>query len=311
MRNALWIAVVSALCGCRGWESEQPPVHLIANMDTQEKGKAYRKDTTGLFEDGRMMRPPVEGTVARGQLNDDDTWHRGVDDKGEPTQKWPASIRNDDGSPKDGLVARGAQRFRIFCGPCHGTKGDGDGVVTTEKGLLVAPPAMHSERVKALTNGKIYSAIANGVNNGNMSSYAAQIPVEDRWAIVAWVRDVQRQKDPNVPWEVGEEKVAPVTVASAEAGAKLYKSKTCFGCHSIDGSKLVGPTFKGIYGRAEKVTAGPGGAASDIKADDAYLKESMVQPMAKIVEGYPPAMPALPLTDLEVDSLILYMKTLN
>jgi mono/diheme cytochrome c family protein len=311
MRNGLWSGVVClvALGACRGWESEKPPVHLIPNMDTQEKGKAYRKDTTGLFEDGRMMRPPVEGTVAIGQLNEDDTWVKGVDEKGEPTQKWPASIRNDDGSPKDGLVARGGQRFRIYCAPCHGPNGDGDGPVNTEKGLLVAPPAMHSDRVKALTNGKIYSAITNGANS--MPSYASQIPVDDRWAIAAWVRDLQRQKDSSIPWEVGEEKVAAVTVASAEAGSKLYKSKTCFGCHSIDGSKLVGPSFKGIYGRAEKVAAGVGGPVSEIKADDAYLKESMLQPMAKIVEGYPPAMPVLPLNDLEVESLILYMKTLN
>jgi cytochrome c2 len=144
-----------------------------------------------------------------------------------------------------------------------------------------------------------------------MPSYAAQIPVDDRWAIAAWVRDLQRQKDSNVPWEVGEAPAVNVTVASVEAGAALYKSKTCFGCHSIDGSKLVGPSFKGIYGRVEKVTAGPGGPASEIKADDAYLTESMLQPMAKIVEGYPPAMPVLPLNDLEVKSLILYMKTLN
>ena len=60
-----------ALTGCRGWETENRPVHLIKNMDTQEKGKAYRRDTTGLFADGRMMRAPVEGTVAQGQLADD------------------------------------------------------------------------------------------------------------------------------------------------------------------------------------------------------------------------------------------------
>jgi mono/diheme cytochrome c family protein len=311
MRNVLWSGVVClvGLVGCRGWESEKPPIHPNPNMDTQEKGKAYRKDTTGLFEDGRTMRPPVEGTVAIGQLNDDDTWTKGVDDKAEPTQKWPASIRNDDGSPKDGLVARGGQRFRIYCTPCHGPNGEGDGVVNTEKGLLVAPPSMHSDRVKVLTNGKIYSAIANGANS--MPSYAAQIPVEDRWAITAWVRDLQRQKDSSIPWEVGEEVVEPVTVATAEAGAKLYKLKACLGCHSVDGSKLVGPSFKGIYGRVEKVAAGIGGPVSEVKADDAYLNESIKQPMAKIVEGYPPAMPVIALNQVEIDSLILYMKTLN
>jgi cytochrome c oxidase subunit 2 len=125
------------------------------------------------------------------------------------------------------------------------------------------------------------------------------------------VRDLQRQKDSNIPWEVGEEKVAAVTVASAEVGAKLYKSKTCFGCHSVDGSRLVGPTFKGIYGRVEKVSAGVGGPVSEIKADEAYLRESILQPMAKIVDTFPPAMPVIALEPLELESLILYMKTLN
>ena len=60
----LFLVGALGLVGCRGGESEKPPVHLIKNMDTQEKGKAYRKDSTGLFADGRMMRAPVEGTVA-------------------------------------------------------------------------------------------------------------------------------------------------------------------------------------------------------------------------------------------------------
>ena len=67
MRNVLMSALVAAAAftGCRGWESEQPPIHLIHNMDTQEKGKAYRRDTSGLFADGRMMRAPVEGARRR------------------------------------------------------------------------------------------------------------------------------------------------------------------------------------------------------------------------------------------------------
>ncbi len=71
------------LTGCRGWESEEPPDAPHPNMDTQEKGRAYREDTTGLFADGRMMRAPVEGTVAQGQLDDDDLLEEGVDEAGE------------------------------------------------------------------------------------------------------------------------------------------------------------------------------------------------------------------------------------
>lgn len=307
MRNVLWSAVVcvGALTGCRGWESEKPPVHLIANMDTQEKAKAYRVDTTGLFADGRSMRPPVEGTVARGQLEEDDALYKGTDDKGEPVKSLPASIKGDDGAPTAQVIARGKERFRIFCSPCHGPNGDGDGVVNTAKGLLVPPPSMHSDRVKELTNGKVYQAMLLGVNNGNMSSYAAQIPVDDRWAIVAYIRDLERSKDPNVSWEPGGVAQVVVTTASAEAGEKLYKAKGCNACHSLDGSKLVGPTFKGIWGRTEKTSAG------DVTVDLAYLAESIRQPMAKIVEGYPPAMPAQNLSDVEVESLAKYFETLK
>jgi cytochrome c2 len=164
---------------------------------------------------------------------------------------------------------------------------------------------MLSERVKTLVNGKLYGAIAYGVNVPNMMSYAAQIPVEDRWAIAAFVRDLQRQRDPAQSWTPGAVVEETVLVASVASGEKLYKTKICFSCHSIDGSRLVGPSFKGLYGRVAKTSAG------EVKSDEAYISESILQPMAKIVDGYPPAMPVLALTPLEIESMILYIKTLN
>ena len=306
MRNLLWSGVVClvGLVGCRGWESDKPPVHLIPNMDTQEKGKSYRKDTTGLFEDGRMMRAPVEGTVAIGQLNEDDTYFKGLDDTGEPVKTFPASFL-EDGAPKADVIARGGQRFRIYCTPCHGPTGEGDGVVNVAKGLMLPPPSMLSERVKTLVNGKLFGAMTYGVNAPNMASYAAQIPVEDRWAISAWVRDLQRQKDPSQSWNPGGIDMGNMTVATAENGEKVYKGKTCVTCHSLDGSKLVGPSFKGLFGRLEKTSAG------EVKVDEAYLTESIVAPMAKVVEGYPPAMPAIALKQVEIDSVIAFIKAQN
>jgi mono/diheme cytochrome c family protein len=301
------VVCLVGLVGCRGWESDKPPVHLIPNMDTQEKVKSYRKDTTGLFQDGRAMRAPVEGTVAIGQLAEDDAFYKGTDEKGEFVLTLPASVKGDDGAPRGDVIARGKERFKIYCTPCHGPNGDGDGLVNTAKGLLVPPPSMHSDRVKELKNGKVYAAMAVGVNNGNMASYAAQIPVEDRWAIVAFVRDLERQKDPNVSWEPGGEVGPPVdlTKASADLGKKLYKDKGCNACHSLDGSKLVGPSFKGLWGRTEKTSAG------DVTVDLAYVAESIRLPMAKIVEGYPPAMPPQNLTDLEIESITKYFETLK
>lgn len=299
------------LAGCRGGESAKPPVHLIQNMFTQEKGKAYRKDTSGLFADGRVMRLPVEGTVAQGQLEDDAHFYEGLDEKGQPAQTFPAAIKTD-GVITDALRARGKERYDIYCAPCHGLAGDGKGPVAQlalDGGprLLVAPPSYGDPRLKELVAGKIYSAIKNGVNAGNMPSYAVQIPVDDRWAIVAHVRALQRAFDPAVQDEGGVNVVvAKATVASAEQGALLYKAKTCNACHTLDGTRLVGPTFKGLYGKKETLT---GGVQVDVT--DEYLKESMLQPMAKVVDTYPPAMPPLPLDPIEVQSLILFIATLK
>ncbi|MFZ5444594.1 MAG: c-type cytochrome [Myxococcota bacterium] len=309
--SAKWaaFAAVSALslAGCRGWETEERPVHLIKNMDTQEKGKAYRRDSTGLFADGRMMRLPVEGTVAQGQLGDDLVLEEGLDEAGQPTKAFPAKVNE----AWDNHVARGAGRYQIYCAPCHGPALDGKGTVADKAldggpRLLVAPPDLHQERIaKDMVVGKIYSAIRNGVNAGNMPSYAAQIPVEDRWAIVAYVKSEQMKKDPTVQKEPGGVAVVAVTAASAEAGAQLYKAKGCNACHSIDGNRLVGPSFKGLWGKTEETSAGP------VTVDDAYFKESLLQPMAKIVNGYPPAMPPQAVNDLEIQSLALYIQTLK
>ncbi len=93
-----------------------------------------------------------------------------------------------------------------------------------------------------------------------------------------------------------------------EFGEKLYKDKACFTCHSIDGSTLVGPTFKGIFGRTEKMTDG-----SEVLSDENYIRESILEPQAKIVQGFQPIMPTYQgvLKDEEIDALIAYFKTLK
>jgi mono/diheme cytochrome c family protein len=299
-----------ALAGCRGWESEEPPVHLIRNMDTQEKGKAYREDTTGLFADGRIMRPPVDGTVAQGQLGLDTVLEEGLDEAGKVTLRFPEAVKVD-GQIPEALATRGQERYGIYCAPCHGVALDGKGTVAqvgydSNPRLLVPPPSFHDARIKTMPVGKIYAAIKHGVNNGNMGSYAAQIPTADRWAIIAYVRQEQRKQDPAVDPEGGVVvEVARADKASSDHGSQLYAAKGCNACHSLDGSKLVGPTFKGLYGRLEQTSAG------EVTADVAYLTESIVQPNAKVVTGYPPAMPAIPLSAIEVESLVLFIETLK
>ncbi|MFT3839469.1 MAG: c-type cytochrome [Myxococcaceae bacterium] len=322
MRAFSFALLVVTVAGCRGGESDQPPVHLIRNMFTQEKGKPYRQDTTGMWADGRVMRTPVDGTVAVGELREDQLYYEGVamptdadggtisvlPDGGvpalEPSKLFPAQLKVD-GKVPDSMRERGQNRYNIYCAPCHGVDGDGKGTVavrpdgTTSRGLLVPPPAMNSERVKTLVAGKIYAAIANGVNNDNMPSYAAQIPVADRWAIVSYVRKLSGVGD-----EGGEApKAADLSKGpSAELGAQLYKGRICVTCHTLDGSKLVGPSFKGLYGKTESTSAG------DVKVDEAYIKESIREPMAKVVTGFPPAMPKQEYQDVEIESLILFIK---
>ena len=294
-------ALVLGFAGCRGWESDQPPVHLIPNMDTQQKFRPYRKDDTGLFPDQRMMRPPVEGTVAVEEPAEVDvTLEQGLGEDGGVTTKFPASVKLD-----DTLRARGKARYQIYCAPCHGAKADGKGTVAlvTDGGLLVPPPSFHDPRLKEMPVGQMYKAMKVGVNNGNMPSYASQIPPEDRWAIIAGVRAYQRELDPNVQDEGGVVAVAvKVDKASAENGALLYKARGCNACHSLDGNRIVGPTFKGAFGRTEQTSAG------DVVVDAAYIKESILTPMAKVVNGYPPAMPPQPLNDLEIESLVLFIQ---
>lgn len=93
---------------------------------------------------------------------------------------------------------------------------------------------------------------------------------------------------------------------SADNGKMLFQTKTCVACHSIDGSQLVGPSLKGIAGKKGKLADG-----SDYVADDAYLTKALKDPMSEVVEGFPPSMPPLGLTDPEVADLIAYMKTLT
>ncbi|AYV57482.1 cytochrome c oxidase subunit II [Leptospira kmetyi] len=97
-------------------------------------------------------------------------------------------------------------------------------------------------------------------------------------------------------------------VPPAELGKKLYAEKACAGCHSIDGSRLVGPSYKGLFGSAREFEAGPGATA-----DENYIRKSILQPTAQVVKGYPPAMPSYQgqLSDDEINALIEYIKTLK
>ncbi len=191
---ALWV-----MSGCRGTPSAEPPVHLNLNMDFQSRFDP--QEANPFFADGRAMRPQVTGTVARGELHEDDHLYRGMTNGAfATTLPMPVSAA---------LVARGRERFDIYCAPCHDRAGSGQGLVA-QRGIkqgMIAPPDFHSDRIRAMPVGQLFGIITAGARS--MPSYAAQIPVEDRWAVVSYLRALQisrRARLADVPQDVIEQK---------------------------------------------------------------------------------------------------------
>jgi mono/diheme cytochrome c family protein len=131
------------------------------------------------FADGKSARPLVANTVARGQLREDRHLHEGVVD-GRPAETFPMPVTAE-------VMRRGQERFNVFCSPCHGQTGEGNGMVV-QRGFR-QPASYHQERLRSAPVGYFYDVITRGF--GAMPDYASQIPVTDRWAIVAYIRALQ------------------------------------------------------------------------------------------------------------------------
>jgi mono/diheme cytochrome c family protein len=184
-RAGLFACSVLLLGGCRGNRSEQPPVHLNPNMDNVARYDP--QEPSPFHRDERAMRPEVPGTVARGSLKNDVHLHRGKGPDGQPASTLPMELSRE-------LLARGRTRYDIYCTPCHGGAGVGDGIVV-KKGLL-PPPSFHDDRIRAMPVGQIFDVITRGVRN--MQPYSAQIPAKDRWAIVGYVRALQAARTASI-----------------------------------------------------------------------------------------------------------------
>jgi mono/diheme cytochrome c family protein len=146
-------------------------------MHDQPKYIPLREST--FFSDARSARPVIEGTVARGQLRDDELMYTGKV-RGEDATVFPMRV-------DEPVMARGQERFNIYCSPCHGRTGQGDGMVV-RRGYR-RPPSIHAERLRTAPVGHFFDVMTNGF--GAMPDYAAQIKVEDRWAIIAYIRALQ------------------------------------------------------------------------------------------------------------------------
>ena len=147
------------------------------DMHDQPKYIPLREST--FFNDSRSARPLLDGTVARGQLHDDELLYTGKV-KGEDATVFPMPV-------DAAVMARGQQRFNIYCTPCHGRTGLGDGMVV-RRGYR-RPPSLHQDRLRSAPAGHFFDVMTNGF--GAMPDYAAQIKAEDRWAIAAYIRALQ------------------------------------------------------------------------------------------------------------------------
>jgi len=180
------LLLVAATLGCR------------QDMHDQPKMKPLRESE--MFADRRSARPLVAGTVARGTLREDSAFYAGKVGS-EFVTEVPVAVTAE-------LLARGRTQFEVFCSPCHGRTGRGDGMVV-QRGFK-APSSYHVDRLRQMPIGYLYDVVTNGY--GAMADYAAQVPPRDRWAIVAYVRALQLSQ------------YAPVDVVPADKRALLEKS---------------------------------------------------------------------------------------
>jgi mono/diheme cytochrome c family protein len=168
---------VLLLAGCAG-PQRSGPIEVWPDMDRQEKYKAQTESP--LFGDGRSNRRPVEGTVAVGYLKENTVFTTGTEN-GQWVGKSPVVVNAE-------LLKRGQQRFNIYCAPCHDRTGQGQGIVPKKAAWI--PTNLMEERVVGMPDGEIYSVIAHG--RRSMPGYKYQVVESDRWAIVAYVRALQR-----------------------------------------------------------------------------------------------------------------------
>ena len=136
-------------------------------------------ESSTFFADGRASRTPVANTVARGQLREDEHLYTGRVG-GQPATEFPMPVTA-------AVMARGRERFDVFCSPCHGRSGEGNGMIV-QRGFR-RPPSYHEERLRMAPVGYFFDVMTNGF--GAMQDYAAQVPVADRWAIAAYIRAIQ------------------------------------------------------------------------------------------------------------------------
>src|ERR1019366_2907668 len=171
-------------------------ITTACRMDMQAQPRQNPLSRSDFCSDQRSARPPIEGTVARGQLHEDSYFYTGKIGNN-PGDAMPFAVTKE-------VLERGRERFNIFCAPCHSRLGDGKGFVPS-RGFSKQPPSFHIARLQKVPLGYFYDVITEGF--GIMPDYASQIPPQDRWDIVAYVRALQLSQN--------------ATMADVPAGQKI------------------------------------------------------------------------------------------
>lgn len=199
MRNvylitALACVLILSIFGFRGTKFVQPPIDVFPEwaFPGMKRQPKYRPQADSkFFADGRADRQPVEHTVMRGMLREDDHLNRGKDTAGAFARGFPTALTVD-----MKFLERGRDRYAIYCLPCHGAVGDGQGI--TKQYGMGATPTYHDDRLRKMPEGEIFNTITVGSPNKNMLPYADKLAPEDRWAVVAYVRALQRAQQGTV-----------------------------------------------------------------------------------------------------------------
>src|SRR5262245_44083670 len=160
---------------------------VACRQDMHDQPRYIPLRPSDFFGDGRSVRPPVQGAVARGHLNADTLLYEGKGADGKPANEFPFPVTKE-------VIERGRQRFNIYCSPGHDRTGNGQGMIV-RRGYR-QPPSLHIDRLRQAPNGYLFDVITNGF--GAMPDYAAQIEPRDRWAIVAYERALQLSQHASV-----------------------------------------------------------------------------------------------------------------
>jgi mono/diheme cytochrome c family protein len=161
-------------------------VLAACRQDMHDAPRYEPLEATTFFPNGSASRMLVANTVARGQLNEDRHLYEGVVD-GKPAETFPMPVTAE-------VMARGRERFNVFCSPCHGRTGVGNGMIV-QRGFR-QPPSFHEPRLRNAPVGYFFDVMTHGF--GAMQDYATQVPVADRWAIAAYIRALQASRSATV-----------------------------------------------------------------------------------------------------------------